>query len=137
MMKFDINRSVFEALDNIAPIQTSKVSMYAIDDSYAHPPFLRFRFKGVLKHDPIYNHIKLVIENFKGNLEWSLITKPESQNYIIILSFFVDSLTLGNFYKKDFYVSKLGNDLYNELIDKSIEDIPNLSIAISSCQLDK
>ena len=134
MESINISFLVFKALESLAPLATSKVSMFDVDDKYGHPPFIRFRFKGVLKNDKIYSIIKFAVENFSGNVKWKLSTKPSLENYILITSFFAEFTEFDNFYKKEFYISKLGENLYTKMIDDAIEDIPMLSKLISSCR---
>ncbi|MCD0465972.1 hypothetical protein [Flavobacterium sp. ENC] len=122
----ETNRSIFLALSKIAKIATSKVSMYSIDDPYSHPPFLRFRFENIDKEDEKYNFLRDVFVNFKGNLEWNLMTKSESSNFIIIPDIFSDDLEK-DFYNQEYYREKFTLLEYHQLIDNAIEDIPNLA----------
>ncbi|MBK8626998.1 MAG: hypothetical protein IPN86_15935 [Saprospiraceae bacterium] len=62
----EINGLVFNALSNLYSIETSKVSMYPLDDKYGHSPFLRFRFKFLSKNDSIYRTIGNSISGSKA-----------------------------------------------------------------------
>lgn len=126
----ETNRSIFLALSKIAKIATSKVSMYAIDDPYSHPPFLRFRFENIDKEDEKYNFLRNALAKFKGNLDWNLMTKSESSNFIIIPVIFSDDLEK-DFYNKEYYREKFTQLKYQQLINNAIEDIPNLANYIS------
>ncbi|WP_293312922.1 hypothetical protein [Pedobacter sp. UBA5917] len=70
-----INTLLFETLDSIAAIGTSKVSMFDKKDKYSYMPFFRFKFKNKKKDDKIYKDIEVVINSFKGNVKWGLTTK--------------------------------------------------------------
>ena len=129
------NFLIFEALERIYTLSTSKISMFSIDDKYKHPPFMRFKFKEILKDDEIYSKLRLVVENFSGNVKWKLITKDNIENYLLIPAIFTDLSEFGHFYNKEYYISKYGEDRYIKEIDAAIEDIPILSKLISHCHL--
>ncbi|HCT85677.1 MAG TPA: hypothetical protein DF296_10825 [Candidatus Margulisbacteria bacterium] len=125
-----INRLIYNALITLSPVMTSKVSMFDLNDHYSHPPFLRFRFEGKPKDDIIYVKIKNAIDGFEGNLKWRLTTKNESENYIIMPSLIETSNEEEYLYKKEYYISVLGEDIYNRKIEDGINDIPRLAKAI-------
>jgi hypothetical protein len=128
-----VNRLIYEALENIAPIETSKVSMFALDNPRRHPPFLRFRFKNIAKNNDIYKRIKEAIENFQGHLKWKLYTNESTQNYIILASFIQSNNEEQFLYQSEYFISILGKDIYNEKIEQSIIDIPGLAEKIINC----
>ena len=129
-----INRLIFETIETIAPIETSRVSMFDLDDKYKYPPFFRFRFKNKQKDDKIYEKIKNAIICFEGNLRWKLVTKNESKNFIILPSIVdIDEMDQILFQREN-YISLFGEILYKKKIDECIADIPKLAEVISSCR---
>ncbi|MEO6175786.1 MAG: hypothetical protein ABIP27_11615 [Flavobacterium circumlabens] len=122
----EANSSIFLALSKIVKIATSRISMYSIDDPYSHPPFLRFRFENIDKEDEKYNFLRDALVNFKGNLDWNLVTKSELSNFIITPAIFSDDLEK-DFYNKEYYREKFTLLKYQQLIDGAIEDVPNLA----------
>jgi len=68
-----VNSLLFETLNKIRSIETSIVSMWAINDKYASPPYLRFRFKNTVMDDAIYSTLCEVITGFNGSLQWEMI----------------------------------------------------------------
>jgi hypothetical protein len=129
----EINREIHKALECLGIIETSKITMFATDDKYCHPPFLRFRYKGVDKKNKIYDVIKNGIVEFKGNLKWDLITKESSKNYIIVPIVFEKYIEEGDFYNKKNSV-EFNIEEYEKFIDAAIDDIPNLAVAIRTAR---
>lgn len=129
----EINRLLFETLENISSIETSRVSMFDIEDQYSHSPFFRFKFKNKTKEDKIYTKIKNAIGSFKGNLEWDLVNKPESENFLILPIIFESKENYTGWDKKAHFISLYGESRYRKKIDESIDDIPALARAIGSC----
>ncbi|MEO6176913.1 MAG: hypothetical protein ABIP27_17300 [Flavobacterium circumlabens] len=114
--------SLFSALSKIAPVEASKVNMISLDDKYAYPPFFRFKFKGFDKDDDIYILLESIVNRFNGNLEWSLITKSQSRNFILIPKIF--EIYLDNeFYNINNYIKKMTLSKYKKNIDLAIDDI--------------
>lgn len=131
-MEFDkINTLIFETLECFAPIETSRVSMFDTEDRYSHLPFCRFKFKNKKKEDEIYKKIKIAVESFEGNLKWKLITKPDSENFLILPVFNnEENIELND---KDYFIFIFGENGFQKKIDESIDDIPKLAKVISNC----
>jgi hypothetical protein len=131
-MEFNkLNSLIFETLENIAPIGTSLVSMFAMEDPYYHVPYLRFRFKNKSKEDEIYKKIQGAIDSFEGNFKWELVTKVDSPNFLII-----PIISVGNeksWSDKELLISLYGESGYRERIIDCMEDIPKLANVIRSC----
>jgi len=129
-MEFDkINRLTFETLECIAAIETSRVLMFNPEDRYSHVPFFRFKFKNIKKDDLIYEKIQASINNFVGNLKWKLLTRFDSENFLIIPIIFQENNIAWD--DKDSFISLLGESSYRTKIDECIDDIPRLAKAIS------
>lgn len=126
----ETKNSIFLTLSKIARIKTSKVSMYSLDDLYAHPPFLRFRFDLIDKSDKCYKILEDIITDFKGSLKWCLTTKVGTENFIIIPAVFLNYLEK-DFYNRKLYDEEFSPNEYKLLVEKSIADIPFLANHIS------
>jgi len=125
-----INSLIFETLDSIAPISTSRVSMFNTKDKYYYVPFCRFKFKNKEKEDKIYKKIQVAIDSFEGNLEWKLLTKVESKNFLIVPIISGENEIAWN--DKESIISLIGESGYHEKIDECIDDIPKLAKVISA-----
>lgn len=126
MEKIDINTIIFETLNKISPIRTSRVSMFPLDDVYGHPPFLRFGFS-LEDETELITILKKSVNEFEGNLKWIIIKKKESKNCILIPVIFEEISSEGQFYKKDFWIKQFGENIYKHYIDSALEDIPKLA----------
>ncbi|AZB28458.1 hypothetical protein [Chryseobacterium balustinum] len=126
MAEININTLIFEILNKISKIRTAKVSMFPLDDTYGHPPFLRFGFS-LADETELISILKKIISEFEGNLRWLIIRNPDSKNCILIPEIFEKISSEGQFYKKNFWVKQFGEDTYKRYIDFSLEDIPKLS----------
>ncbi len=133
MEKQDHNNLLFMTLSNVHTIETSRVSMFPINDKYGHPPFLRFRFKKLSKDDIIYEKLIKLVSTFKGNLKWKMFTKNSINNYIIIPEVFNIEID-GSFYDNQSFISKFSENEYKKLVDLAIEDIPSLAELIGIIQ---
>lgn len=123
-----MNYSVlFEALESIAPIETAKVNVWALDNRYNHPPFLRFRYKGMEKNDKLYSQLKLVVEGFNGFLKWMMVTNDNTLNFIIAPEIFVANRMKGDLYDKDMFLKIFTETVYQEKVDEAIKDIDKLA----------
>lgn len=129
-----INTLIYETIEQIAPLSTSKVSMFDINHINSHPPFLRFKFKNRSLDDSIYAKIKDVIYNFQGNLKWRIQTSASTGNAIIMPSFTDDENEDMFLNQKNYFISILGEELYNKKIDSAIKDIPEIARSLSSIQ---
>lgn len=128
-----VDTLVFEALEDIAPIETARVSMFDITDKYSYFPFLRFRFKNKEKEDMVYRKIKDIINGFEGNLKWDLVTKTESKNFLILPVITRLDKNVSTLDERTYFISLYGEDHYKKKIDDCIDDIPKLAKVISSC----
>lgn len=127
-----INTIIFETLETLASIETSKVSMLDTSDKYSSFPFLRFRFKGKNKDDIIYYEIQNIINSFQGKLKWEMTTIDESKNYVISPKITDANILVSSKEKKDKFIDEFGFDIYMKIIDDCINDIPELAKAIGS-----
>jgi hypothetical protein len=117
--------SLFYYLSQVSPVHVSKVNIISLNDKYSYPPFFRFKFQGIDKNNERYSRLETIVQEFKGNLKWSLITNSETENFILIPQIFVSDL--GNdFYKTDKYIKENSFVDYKRNIDYAIEDIPKL-----------
>jgi hypothetical protein len=126
----EVNRILFFTLNDICPIATSRISMMSINDRYARYPFLRFRFKNKDKNDVIYSEIGDTVRDFKGLLTWELITFDDVPNYLIVPTYVYSDGRLTSGDLNEHLIAKHGENLYLQMIDQAIEDIPNLAKAI-------
>lgn len=126
MEKIDINTIMFETLDKISLIRTAKVSMFPLDDSYGHPPFLRFGF-ALINEEELISLLKNIVDEYEGNLKWLIRKMPERKNCILIPKIFEEIPSDGQFYKKDFWIKQFGEHVYKHYIDAALEDIPKLA----------
>lgn len=132
-MEFDkLNTLIFETLEGIAPLGTSRVSMFNIDDKYSNVPFFRFKFKDKKKEDEIYKRIQVAINGFNGNLKWELVTRFDSENFLIIP--IIDQENRVNWNDKESLIALYGESGYRKKIGEIIDDIPKLAKVISSCR---
>lgn len=121
----EINTIIFEILNEVSPIRTTRASMFSPDDLYGHPPFLRFGF--VLKNKELMSILQNNVDQFKGNLVWLTIMKNGSENCILIPRVFKEIQFENQFYKKDFWIKQFGENIYKLYVDAAIEDIPELA----------
>ncbi|WP_146191165.1 hypothetical protein [Sphingobacterium athyrii] len=128
----EINRVLFFTLNDICPIATSRISMMSIDDRYAVYPFLRFRFKDKDKNDVIYSKIRDAVRNFKGLLTWEMITYDDVPNYLILPSYVYSDGRPTSGDLNEHLLAKYGENLYRQMIDQAIVDIPNLACYIQN-----
>ncbi len=127
----EINRLLYKTLEQIAPIKTSKVSMFDLSYQEKHPPYLRFKFENKSKDDIIYSKLEEIIQNFNGNLQWKLYSSKLTDNYIIMPCFVDKEDEVKYLNNKEYFVSILGEVIYNKKIESAISDIPELAINIS------
>ncbi|MEO8146986.1 MAG: hypothetical protein ABI723_05075 [Bacteroidia bacterium] len=125
-----VNSEIFEALQSVQEVETAKVSMFAVNDVYARPPCLRFRFKNIEKGNPIYYKLRGNIKTFRGNLKWDMVTKEATKNYIIIPTLFEMYILDSNFYNEKYYIKELTEEVYKKIIDDAIADISHLADVI-------
>ncbi len=128
----EINRILFFTLNDICPIATSRISMMSIDDRYAVYPFLRFRFKDKDKNDVIYSKIRDAVRDFKGLLTWEMITFDDVSNYLILPTYVYSDGRLTSGDLNEHLIAKYGENLYRQMIDQAIVDIPNLACYIQN-----
>lgn len=123
------NRLMFITLDKIRKIGTPLVSMWAINNRYARPPFFRFRFKDTPYEDVIYKKLSEIIKGFNGNLEWEMIhDEKKSASYFVSPKPFSSFIFKDNFkYTKQRFLDFLPLADYESAIDKAILDIPDLT----------
>lgn len=127
MEDYLLNRLMFVALNSIAEIGTSKVSMWSSSDKYAYPPFLRFKWKEAGKDtSSLYNQLNSSIEDFNGNFKWGLKRKMGSSNCIIAANSYMDSLLTYGFDLRESLLLQMPFSRYKEMIDLAINDIPIL-----------
>lgn len=127
-----INRLMFQALESIAPVGTSRVSMFNVEDVYYYVPFCRFRFKNKTKEDEIYKKIQVAVDSFEGNLKWTMVTRSDIENFLIVPIISHKNEMAWN--DKDYFISLYGESNYRKKIDECIDDIPSLALAVSSCR---
>jgi hypothetical protein len=132
MNDIEKNRIVYLALSEIKEIETSLVSMWPLDDKYSRVPFLRFRFVNTDKTDIVYTRLKDVITNYSGGLKWSLLTRDDVPNYILLPKvfekYFYDQM-LNNI---GFIVSEMTESKYRLVIDTVVIDVPSLAMHIEN-----
>ncbi|PUV21069.1 hypothetical protein DCO56_28820 [Sphingobacterium athyrii] len=104
----------------------------SIDDRYAVYPFLRFRFKDKDKNDVIYSKIRDAVRNFKGLLTWEMITYDDVPNYLILPSYVYSDGRPTSGDLNEHLLAKYGENLYRQMIDQAIVDIPNLACYIQN-----
>lgn len=127
-----IDSLMFEALQSIAPVGTSRVSMFNVKDVYSYVPFCRFRFKNKTKEDEIYKKIQVAVDSFEGNLKWAMVTRSDIENFLIVPIISHENEMAWN--DKDYFISLYGESNYRKKIDECIDDIPNLALVVSSCR---
>lgn len=132
MNDIEASRMVFEALSEIRHIETSLVSMWSLSNRYARIPFLRFRYKGLSKDDPIYARLKSVIDNYSGNVKWRLTTREDVPNYILIPERFERNFLEHMSINKEELLTNFTEEEYKKAIDTVIADVPNLANYIST-----
>lgn len=112
------NKSLFETLEKIKPIESAYASTHNADDKYSRIFKLVFRFKNASKDDPIYKKLQKLINTYKRNIKWTMITTDDSKNYIILPQYFYENRIL-----KNIDIQNLNND--DKIInDKAIADLP-------------
>lgn len=126
------NRLIFESLESIAPIVTSRVSMFDTKDRYSHVPFCRFRFKDLRKSDEIYKKIQSVVDSFEGKLKWKLDSRIDSENFLIFPIISHENMRAWN--DKEALMSLLGESVYRKKIDECVDDVPKLADVIIGCR---
>jgi hypothetical protein len=133
MSESNINRLLFEVIDNIRKIESPRVSMWAIDNKYAYPPYLRFRFMDTEAGDMIYKKLQEIIVQFKGNLEWEMIHNISvSNNFLILPKAFSPFVFKEAFkYERKSFLTFLPEYEYENTIDLAISDVPNLASFIA------
>lgn len=127
-----INTILFFTLNDIYPIATGRAGMLASNDPYVSFPFLRFRFKDKGKEDQIYDQIRETVKSFKGLLEWDMITADYSLNYLILPCYVSHNKMKVDNNLNEYLKSTLGENLYRQIIDQAIVDIPNLACYIQN-----
>lgn len=132
MNNIEVSCMVFKALSEIEHIETSLVSMWSLSNKYVRIPFLRFRWKGLSKGDPLYARLKDVIDNYSGNVRWSVTTRDDVPNYILIPKMFERNFLERMSISKEELLTNLTEEEYREAIDTVIADVPNLAIYIST-----
>ena len=114
-------------------IDSSSPTIFRDINNFLIPPFFRFRYKNVDKSDLIYHKIAFAIDAFEGHLDWCLSSNEESSNYLIIPEVFKDYLDIPKAFYSDYIINNIGSELYNDYINKSIEDIPKLAKVLENC----
>ncbi|WP_313266396.1 hypothetical protein [Sphingobacterium sp.] len=125
-----INTILFLTLNDIYPIATGRAGMLASNNPYVSFPFLRFRFKDKGKDDQIYGQIHETVNSFKGLLTWEMITFNDVPNYLIVPTYVYSDGRPTSGDLNEYLIAKYGENLYRQMIDQAIEDIPNLAKAI-------
>lgn len=128
----EVNRILFFTLNDICPIATSRISMMSTGNRYARYPFLRFRFKDKDKNDVIYNQIRDTVRDFKGFLTWEMITFNDVPNYLILPTYVYSDGRPTSGDLNEHLIAKYGENLYRQMIDRAIADIPNLASYIKN-----
>ena len=125
----EVNRLLYETINSIYAIATSRVSIWSIEDKYAHVPFFRFRFKGHEHQEDLYKRLSNIIDRFKGNYTWSLgkNSSPLS-SFIIAPSIYIGRLLKDkSVYRKEEFLNEMASEDYKTMVDKAIEDVPLLA----------
>ena len=120
------NRVLYFTLDKIRKLSTSKINMWDLTDRYSHPPFLRFRFEGIDRNDPIYDRLKKLIESYSGGVRWSIVDKLEIPNLILLPEVFKE-YSIDSLVKRKDILQIFNENNYKRIIDESISDVPQLA----------
>ncbi len=128
----DANHIIFLTLDEIRPIATARLSMWPINDKYARLPCFRFRFKDTNKDDAIYTKVQETLGNYPGSIKWTLLTRDEVLNYIMVPEKFKHHYFDGKGIEKDELLTYYSEQEYKNIIDLLVLDIPNLASHIAS-----
>jgi len=127
----DNNIALSEAFLSLGiPVDISKVNTWSMSDVNAYPPYFRFKFKGLDKTNGIYLLIKKNIEEFKGALEWTVITREDVSSYVVLPKIFAENWSAGKPFRKEYFLNIFSELEYSQMIDKAIDDIPHLAEAI-------
>jgi hypothetical protein len=129
MDEYKENSLIFETLNKIRKLESPLISMWALNDKYASPPYLSFRFKDTSNDDAIYKTIAEIVKEYKGNLQWEVIHEESKSISFFILPnsfatfFFEDSFI----FEKESFMKFLSFTEYKDVIDKAISDVPDLA----------
>lgn len=116
-------------LNDNYPIEQMRFQMYLEEDIYHEIPSLMFRFSKELD-DSIYDVLRICIESYVGNLEWtelqSLVAK-RVKNHLICPRRYYEHLKYA--FENNILLSDkeyFSEEEYKEICEKAIADIPNL-----------
>lgn len=93
------------------PFRCGRINMWSKEDIYDYIPNFKFKFLEMDKSKYYFNLIEIV-NKFKGNLQWEIITKPNYSNHIL------KPKNIDNYIKTDIN--------YKTFIEASINDVPLL-----------
>ncbi len=125
------NRIIFITLNEMLPLATARVSMWSLNDKYAHPPFLRFKFRDLPVNDDFYGKLRKTVQQFLGILDWDINLAESSTNYLLLPKIFEKNALDDNFrfIMESFYV-EFGQVNYHKIVDSAIADVPDLAVFI-------
>lgn len=125
-----MNSILYNTINDIYPIATSRISIFPIRNDYNSFPCFRFRLKDKEKDDVIYVKIKESIEKFEGLLDWKMVSADYSQNYLIVPAYVDVWNGLISMNINEYLINLLGEEEFKRRIDDAIVDIPKLAEAI-------
>jgi hypothetical protein len=125
-----MNSILYDTINDIYPIATSRISILPISNDYNYFPYFRFRFKDKEKDDVIYVKIQYIIEKFEGLLDWKMVSAEYSQNYLIVPAYVDVWIGLISKNINEYLINSLGEEEFKRRIDDAIVDIPKLAEAI-------
>lgn len=125
-----MNSILYNTINDIYPIATSRISILPITNDYNYFPYFRFRFKDKEKDDVIYVKIQYIIEKFEGLLDWKMVSADYSQNYLIVPAYVDVWNGLISMNINEYLKNLLGEEEFKRRIDDAIVDIPKLAEAI-------
>lgn len=125
-----MNSILYNTINDIYPIATSRISILPITNDYNYFPYFRFRFKDKEKNDLIYAKIQYIIEKFEGLLDWKMVSADYSQNYLIVPAYVDIWNRLISKNINEYLINLLGEEEFKRRIDDAIVDIPKLAESI-------
>lgn len=125
-----MNSILYNTINDIYPIATSRISILPITNDYNYFQYFRFRFKDKEKNDLIYVKIQYIIEKFEGLLDWKMVSADYSQNYLIVPAYVDIWNRLISKNINEYLINLLGEGEFKRRIDDAIVDIPKLAESI-------
>jgi|GEM_PF-4166132 len=126
------NHAIYTSLSKYWDLDVTRIGMWYDSSPLAKPPVFRFCMKKYAKDWLGYEMLKVIVNSFKGNVEWDLLT-GETRNYFIVPKVFIEYLFDREYpFTREYISTNMGSEVYERNVKNAIIDTPRLAQEIEN-----